>query len=101
MTSFDRVEDLATRKVNDWKLGKIYNKSLDGYKTWCDGFLLNAIPNFAGKCWQSLEYNESERMFLSDLTNTEIDILATFWVLEWWERECNDAAQNAAKMQTS
>ena len=65
-TPFDRVEDLATRKVHDWKLGKIYNRSLEGYNAWCDGFLLNA-----------------------------------FWVLEWWERETNDSAQNAAKMQTS
>lgn len=100
-TPFDRVEDLATRKVNDWKLGKIYNQSLEGYKTWCDGFLINAIPNFANDCWQSLEYDEEAREFVSDLTVTEIDILVCFWVLEWWEREANDSAQNAAKLQTS
>ena len=48
-----------------------------------------------------MEYNEETREFVSDLTPTEIDILACFWVLEWWERETNDSAQNAAKMQTS
>ena len=45
-TSFDIVEDRALMLVDDYKLTKLYNKSEDNFKKWCDGFLINAIPNF-------------------------------------------------------
>lgn len=99
-TSFDKIEDLALVTVNDYKLGKIYNQNQTAFQTYVDGFLISAIPNFTG-CRQSLEYDATTREFTADLTNLEISILADFWVLAWWEREKNNAAQLQNRLQTS
>lgn len=99
-TSFDTIEDMGMVIVNDYKLGKIYNQDQSAFQTYVDGFLISAIPNFTG-CQQSLEYDISAREFTEDLTAMEISILADFWVLAWWEREKNNAAQLQNRLQTS
>ena len=99
-TSFDSVIDVALITVNDYKLGKLFNKSQEGFKTYCDGFLIAAIPLFK-QCKQSLSYNLKERYFDSCLTDKEISILAGFWVLKWFEKETQDSAQIANKLQIS
>lgn len=81
-TSFDQVIDLALVTVDDYKLTKLYNQSQEGFQKWCDGFLLSAIPNFF-QCRQSLDYDLTTRQFVSELTNTEISILADLWIIEW------------------
>ena len=81
-TSFDQVIDLALVTVDDYKLVKLYNQSQQGFQKWCDGFLLSAIPNFF-QCRQSLDYDLTARQFVSELTNTEISILADLWIIEW------------------
>lgn len=45
MTSFDEIIDIALVKVDDYKIMKAYNQSQDVFKQYCDGFLINAIPN--------------------------------------------------------
>ena len=99
-TSFDIVEDRALMLVDDYKLTKLYNKSEDNFKKWCDGFLINAIPNFI-RCRQNLIYDIELREFQADLTNTEIDILANFWVIEWFLREVQDSTKINVLLQTS
>lgn len=99
-TSFDIVEDRALMIVDDYKLTKLYNKSEDNFKKWCDGFLINAIPNFT-RCRQNLIYDIELREFQADLTNTEIDILANFWVIEWFLREVQDSTKINVLLQTS
>lgn len=99
-TSFDKIIDQALVIVNDYKLSKLYNQSQDSFQKWCDGFLFKAVPKFV-RCKQSLSYNTETREFDSDLTDTEISILSDFWVLVWWERETNDSAQIANKLQVS
>lgn len=94
MTPFDEVIDLALVTVDDYKLVKLYNQSEEAFKKWCDGFLISAIPNFF-RCRQSLEYDATTREFVSDLTATEISILADLWIIEWFNRETqrSDAIQ--------
>ena len=46
MTSFDEIIDIALVKVDDYKIMEAYNQSQDVFKQYCDGFLINAIPNF-------------------------------------------------------
>lgn len=99
-TSFDQVIDLALVTVDDYKLVKLYNQSEDGFKKWCDGFLISAIPNFF-QCRQSLEYDMTTRQFVSDLTNTEISILADLWIVSWLQRETQNSAKINALLQTS
>lgn len=96
-TSFDTVEDLAIQTINDYKLAKLYSQSLDDFHQWCDGFLYCAIPQFID-CLQSLEFNEEDRIFISDLSIQETRILANFFIIAWWERETNDGTQIAQKL---
>lgn len=100
MTSFDEIIDIALVKVDDYKIMKAYNQSQDVFKQYCDGFLINAIPNFF-QCKQSLDYNVDKREFISDLTNVEISILADFWVIEWFNREIQNSTKINALLQTS
>lgn len=99
-TSFNDIIDRALIVVNDYKLGKLLNNSRDGFITYCDGFLISAIPNFY-QCKQSLEYDTTTREFVNDLTMYEQDILADFWVIEWFKKETQDSAQIANKLQVS
>lgn len=99
-TSFDTIEDRALIVVDDYKLGKLLFQDPDSFQTFCDGLLVKAIPYFT-TCRQSLEYDLTTREFVSNLTNLEIQILADYWVLTWWERYKNNAAQFQNKLQTS
>ena len=97
MTSFDQIETLALSIVEDYKLSKLFENSYDNFQKFCDGLLFNAIPQFT-ECRQDLTYNVETREFGVDLTNLEIYILSRYWVIAWWERENNNAAQIALKL---
>lgn len=97
MTSFDQIETLALSIVEDYKLNKLFENSYDNFQKFCDGLLFNALPQFT-ECRQDLNYNAETREFGVDLTNLEIYILSRYWVIAWWERENNNAAQIALKL---
>lgn len=99
-TSFDDIIDLALISIRDYKLDKLYNLSKDAFIKYCDGFLIQAIPNFT-QCKQSLDYDINTREFLNDLTILEKNILADFWVIEWFKKETQDSIQLANKLQVS
>lgn len=86
MTSFDDIIDLALITVNDYRLTKLFNQDEDSFKTYCDGFLISAIPDFP-ECRQSLEYNLEERTFNVELTSVEKSILANLWIIKWYLRD--------------
>lgn len=100
MTSFDQIIDLALVTVNDYKLIKLYKRGEDEFKTWCDGFLISAIPNFF-HCKQSLKYDKNARQFEADLNDVEVRILADFWIISWMERETQDSTKINNLLQTS
>lgn len=97
MTSFDQIETLALSIVEDYKLSKLFESNYDNFQKFCDGLLFNALPQFT-ECRQDLTYNVETREFDVDLTNLEIYILSRYWVIAWWERENNNAAQIALKL---
>ena len=88
---------LALSIVEDYKLNKLFESSYDNFQKFCDGLLFNALPQFT-ECRQDLTYNVETREFGVDLTNLEIYILSRYWVIAWWERENNNAAQIALKL---
>ena len=100
MTSFDIVETRALAVIEDYKLKKLFDSSIDGFEKYCDGLLMVAIPQFY-ECLKSLRYDESARTFSEDLDEQEVSILANFFVITWWQRENNNAAQIALKLKTS
>ena len=98
MTPFDKVIDLALVTIDDYKFVKAYKQGEKVFQNWCDGFLLRAVPYFS-KCRQSLDYDVEKREFVSDLTSTEISILADLFKIEWYERERNDSTKINALLQ--
>lgn len=100
MTSFDTIETRALAVIEDYKLKKLFDSSIDGFEKYCDGLLMVAIPQFY-ECLKSLRYDESARTFIEDLDEQEVSILANFFVITWWQRENNNAAQIALKLKTS
>lgn len=99
-TSFDTIIDQALITIQDYKLDKLYNQSEQAFQTYCDGFLISAVPNFTN-CQQSLDYDTVTREFASALTNMEISILADLWCIEWFKKETQDSTQIQAKLQVS
>ena len=100
MTSFDTIETRALAVIEDYKLKKLFDSSIDGFEKYCDGLLMVAIPQFH-ECLKSLRYDEAARTFSEDLDEQEVSILANFFVITWWQRENNNAAQIALKLKTS
>lgn len=101
MTDFDSVIDLALTTVNDYRLVKLFNQSEEEFKTYCDGFLLSAIPMFGSKCRQPLDYDLETRQFTADLTRSEISILAHYWVIQWHTKDNNTYALYRQHLQNS
>lgn len=100
MTSFDTIETRALAVIEDYKLKKLFDSSIDGFEKYCDGLLMVAIPQFY-ECLKSLRYDEVARTFSEDLDEQEVSILANFFVITWWQRENNNAAQIALKLKAS
>lgn len=99
-TSFDTVEDLALTVVNDYKLNKLFIASPEDFQTQCDSWLIGAISNFI-ECENDLTYDLNTRTFNAELTQLEIKILADLWVIQWFDRQTQDATQVNLKLSTS
>ena len=97
MTNFDDIIDVALDVVDDYKLFKLHDQNIENFQAYCDGFLIQGIPQFTD-CRQSLDYDAQARTFSSDLTVLEKFILSRYWLIAWWERETNNSAQIALKL---
>ena len=100
MTEFDEVIDLALITVDDYRLKKLYEDNVESFQTYCDGFLIKAIPRFE-KCRQSLHYSAESRKFDSDLTYTEMSILANLWAIEWYTKDNQSYAMYRQHLQNA
>jgi len=100
MTEFDSVIDLALIDVNDYRLRKLYDKDIDGFKRYCDGFLIRAVQDFKD-CRQDLAYDTETRTFESDLTQTEQKILAYLWAVHWYLKDNQTYALYRIHLQNS
>lgn len=99
-TSFDVIGERAMSVIDDYKLRKLWNVNIDMFESKIDSFILNAIPRF-WQCNSSLAYDAQDRQFEADLNTMEIQILADYCVITWWEGETNVASQIALKLKTS
>ena len=98
-TSFDVIGERAMSVIDDYKLRKLWNANIDMFESRIDSFILNAIPRF-WQCNSSLAYDAQSRQFEADLNTMEIQILADYCVITWWEGETNVASQIALKLKT-
>lgn len=91
-TSFDSIKDLALIIIRDYKLDKLYEKSVDDFQKYTDGMLIKSIPKFV-ECLQPLDYDIETREFVNELTLKEQSILADWFVYTWFETNVNDVTQ--------
>lgn len=96
-TPYDDIIDLALVSIRDYKLDKLYDISLESFRTVMLGYLTRAIPNF-DNCLNDLSLQD-ENGFLSELTMYEKDILADWTVIKWLDKEINDVRQITGMMQ--
>lgn len=99
-TSFDIIEDMGLGQIDDYTLTNLYNRDFERFQKFCDGLLVMAIPYFSC-CKKSLEYDITNREIVGDLDSEEIAILADFWMIQWFSRKVNNAAQFQSKLQNS
>lgn len=105
-TKFSEIIDLGLIAIKDYKIDKLYIQNEDSFNKYCDGFLIKAIPNFT-VCKQSLAYNVNYttipqvREFVNELSIYEKDILADYWVIEWFKRETQVASRINGALQNS
>lgn len=91
-TPFSDVTDLALVVIDDYKLVQLSQIDEDAFKTYLEGFLVTAIPDFDG-CKTDLSYNLATATFENNLNAKEKSILSKFMVIKWFEREVNDIKQ--------
>jgi hypothetical protein len=99
-TSFDVIGERALSVIDDYKLRKLYDVSVDAFEQKIDSFIFNAAPRF-WQCNNSLSYDSNLRQFDADLTDMEIQILADYCVIAWWQGETDVASQIALKLKAS
>ena len=99
-TSFDVIGERALSVIDDYKLRKLYDVSVEAFEQKIDSFIFNAIPRF-WQCNTELSYDKDFRQFNADLNDLEIQILADYCVIAWWEGETNVASQIALKLKVS
>lgn len=91
-TPFSDITDLALVVINDYKLVHLAQTDEEAFKTYLEGFLITAIPDFDG-CKTDLSYDLENSTFVNTLTMKEQSILSKFMVIKWFERELNDVKQ--------
>ena len=99
MTAFTDIYDTALVVMQDYKLDNLANTNYDAFLVFMKGLLKNGIP-FFNCCLKSLEYNDVDNYFVSDLDSKEQSILAMCLTYEWFKRDVNDASQYRQKLST-
>lgn len=88
-TQFSTIIDMAWVVMQDYKLDALFQQDPDTFAQVMTNYLVKSVPKFSG-CMQDLSYDLTTSSFNSTLTVKEIDILADYTVLTWYESHNND-----------
>lgn len=91
-TLFDEVKDIALMVIRDYKLDSLYENNSCYFEKYTDGILIKAIGEFSS-CLDDLSYNSELRRFYRQLSNSEISILADYFVIIWFKMQVQDVTQ--------
>ena len=91
-TPFDNIIDKALVVIRDYGLDALYETDSTAFAGVLQGYLLKGVPRFT-ECLQPLTYDTETQSFDSDLNNIEIDILADWTVISWYEDCLNDVLE--------
>lgn len=96
-TPIKEVTDLMILTLQDYKLTNLKKINAEAYEEILNAFVIKGKSKFK-KCKQSLEYDEVNKVFLSDLTDEEKDILSEFGSIMWFTREVQNVLAFNAKL---
>lgn len=92
-TSFDSVIDMALIIIRDYKLDALYDSDENSFKQVLQGYMLKGLPKFEVSSIKSLEYNLTNREFIEDLDDIEIDIISDWTVIMWYTDQIQDVLE--------
>ena len=92
-TSFDSVIDMALIIIRDYKLDALYEIDENSFKQILQGYMLKGLPKFEVSAIKSLEYNLTNREFVEDLDDVEIDIISDWTVIMWYTDQIQDVLE--------
>ena len=89
-TPYSEVFDLFLASIQDYRINRLYEKSVEDMENYLMSFLIKAIANFR-KCKTDLEDRDDEnRIFNQTLSTDEKVILSNLMMVEWLTKEVND-----------
>jgi len=89
-TPYSEVFDLFLVSIQDYRINRLYEKSVEDMENYLMSFLIKAITNFR-KCKTDLEDRDDEnRIFNQTLSTDEKVILSNLMIVEWLTKEVND-----------
>lgn len=91
-TPFNNIIDKALVVMRDYSLDTLYASDIDTFDNVLQAYLIKGVPRFV-ECLQDLSYDVDTKSFNSDLTDLEMDILADYTVISWYESNINDVLE--------
>lgn len=91
-TPFENIIDKALVVMRDYALESVYDMNEDIFAQIMQNYLLKGVPRFT-ECLQDLSYDVTTGVFNADLSNLEMDILADYTVISWYESNINDVLE--------
>ena len=89
-TPYSEVFDLFLASIQDYRINRLYEQSVEDMENYLIPFLIKAITNFR-KCKTDLEDRDDEnRIFNQTLSTDEKVILSNLMIVEWLTKEVND-----------
>ena len=89
-TPYSEVFDLFLASIQDYKINRLYEKSVEDMENYLMPFLIKAITNFR-KCKTDLEDRDDvNKIFNQTLSTDEKVILSNLMIVEWLTKEVND-----------
>jgi hypothetical protein len=97
-TSITEVMDSFSTLISDYRLVSLYNSSQTDFTTYLQSWLEFAITDFS-ICNQSLEFDETTKLFTVILTRENKTILAQLMVKYWLMKLVQDVLQMNTRLQ--
>lgn len=92
-TPYSEVFDLFLASIQDYRINRLYEKSVEDMENYLMPFLIKAITNFR-KCKTDLEdRDDTNKVFNQTLSTDEKVILSNLMMVEWLTKEVNDILQ--------
>lgn len=91
-TSFDKIIDQALITIRDYSLDDIYENDPPLFYQIFTGYIIRGLPKFE-TCMKPLTYDLQAQEFSSDFDLFEINIIANWAVISWYEDNLQDVLE--------